>query len=152
MGIKVTFRFTSVQERAAAAHRRTFCPLACIVLDAITMNILICDDSPELREVLVVALQLQGHSVDQARTGAEALQKLDTSRFDAILLDVDMPEVSGWDIAADIRARAELNSVRIVMFSGRATEQDRARSLASGADAHVAKPATLEEIEFALAA
>jgi DNA-binding response OmpR family regulator len=114
------------------------------------MRVLICDDSEDLRAALSMALELQGHSVDEASTGKEALDKLQATRFDAILLDLDMPEGSGWEVAAAVRAQAHLDGLRIVVFSGRGRDTDHTRSLAVGADVHLIKPATVDEIEDAL--
>jgi DNA-binding response OmpR family regulator len=115
-----------------------------------TMRVLICDDSDDLCAALAMALEFEGHVVDQANTGKEALEKLQATRFDALLLDLDLPEESGWEVAAAIRAQPHLDGLRIVVFSGRSRDTDHARSLAAGADVHLTKPATVDEIEDAL--
>jgi len=106
-------------------------------------RILIVDDSPELGESLQLYLSRQGFEVDVAHTGAEARPLIDNRQADLILLDVNLPDESGFDIARDIR---RVSAVPIIMLTGRKDEVDRIVGLDLGADDYVAKPFSAGEL------
>ncbi|MDX9860653.1 MAG: response regulator transcription factor [Rhodospirillales bacterium] len=106
-------------------------------------RILIVDDSPELGESLQIFLSRQGFDVAVALNGAEARSLLDRRDADLILLDVNLPDESGFDIARDVR---RVSSVPIIMLTGRKDEVDRIVGLDLGADDYVAKPFSAGEL------
>lgn len=106
-------------------------------------RILIVDDSPELGESLQLYLSRQGFDVDVAHTGAEGRALLNRRQADLILLDVNLPDESGFDIARDIRVDS---AVPIIMLTGRKDEVDRIVGLDIGADDYVAKPFSAGEL------
>lgn len=106
-------------------------------------RILIVDDSPELGESLQIFLSRQGFDVAVALNGAEARALLDRRDADLILLDVNLPDESGFDIARDVR---RVSSVPIIMLTGRKDEVDRIVGLDLGADDYVAKPFSAGEL------
>jgi two-component system KDP operon response regulator KdpE len=100
-------------------------------------TLLIVDDEPNIRRVLLATLTSQGYIVLQAKTGDEALELLRKEHVDLILLDVNMPGSSGFDICREIKETVE---TPIIMITVRNTEKDKVRALDSGADDYVVKP------------
>ncbi|MGA8143516.1 MAG: response regulator transcription factor [Candidatus Acidiferrales bacterium] len=106
-------------------------------------TILIVDDEPQIRRVMRTTLTSQGYGVIEAKSGEEALEKLRTERADLILLDVNMPGVSGLDTCREIRRSSD---VPIIMLTVRNTEKDKVQALDAGADDYVVKPFGAEEL------
>ena len=106
-------------------------------------TILIVDDEPQIRRVMRTTLTSQGYSVIEAKSGEEALEKLRAERADLILLDVNMPGMSGLDTCRAIRRTSD---VPIIMLTVRNTEKDKVQALDAGADDYVVKPFGAEEL------
>jgi two-component system KDP operon response regulator KdpE len=100
-------------------------------------RILVVDDDPQIRRVLKVTLSGQGFEVDDAKNGEAALDKLREARFDLVLLDINMPGMSGLDVCRAIRATSE---IAIIMLTVRDSEADTVDALDAGADDYVTKP------------
>jgi len=100
-------------------------------------RILVVDDDPQIRRVLKVTLSGQGFEVDDAKNGEVALDKLRESRFDLVLLDINMPGMSGLDVCRAIRATSE---IAVIMLTVRDSEADTVEALDAGADDYVTKP------------
>ena len=100
-------------------------------------RILIVDDDPQIRRVLKVTLSGQGFEVDDAKNGEGALDKLRDSRFDLVLLDINMPGMGGLEVCRAIRANSE---TAVIMLTVRDTEADTVEALDAGADDYVVKP------------
>ena len=100
-------------------------------------RILVVDDDPQIRRVLKVTLTGQGFEVDDAKNGEAALDKLRQSRFELVLLDINMPGMSGLDVCRAIRASSE---VAVIMLTVRDSEADTVDALDAGADDYVTKP------------
>jgi two-component system KDP operon response regulator KdpE len=100
-------------------------------------RILVVDDDPQIRRVLKVTLTGQGFEVDDARTGEDALDRLREPRFDLVLLDINLPGMSGLDVCRAIRSGSE---IAIVMLTVRDDEADTVEALDAGADDYVTKP------------
>jgi two-component system, OmpR family, KDP operon response regulator KdpE len=100
-------------------------------------RILIVDDDPQIRRVLKVTLTGQGFEIDDAKNGEEALEKLREARTDLVLLDVNMPGMSGIEVCRTIRSGSE---VAIIMLTVRDDEAATVEALDAGADDYVTKP------------
>jgi two-component system, OmpR family, KDP operon response regulator KdpE len=100
-------------------------------------RILVVDDDPQIRRVLKVTLSGQGFEVDDARNGDAALEKIREARFDLVLLDINMPGMSGIDVCRAIRSASE---IAIIMLTVRDDEAVTVEALDSGADDYVTKP------------
>jgi two-component system KDP operon response regulator KdpE len=100
-------------------------------------RILVVDDDPQIRRVMRVTLTGQGYEVDDAKSGDAALEKLRDQRFDLVLLDMNMPGMSGLEACRAIRSHSEIG---IIMLTVRDTESDKVDALDAGADDYVTKP------------
>lgn len=106
-------------------------------------RILVVDDDPQIRRVMRVTLTGHGYEVDDAKTGEDALEKVRAARFDLVLLDMNMPGMSGLEACSLIRERSEIG---IIMLTVRDTEADKVSALDAGADDYVTKPFNAPEL------
>ena len=105
------------------------------------MRVLLVDDTPASRTLVVRILNKRGHTVETAENGRQALEMLRQRDFDLVLLDVQMPVMDGFQTAAAIRAMPDAKShVPVVAITAYAMKGDRERCLASGMDSYIAKP------------
>ena len=102
--------------------------------------ILIVDDDARLREFVRVNLEMDGYSVREAASAAEGLAALDEEPPDLILLDVMMPEVDGWEMLRHVRERHGVDSIPVIMFSGKVDERTAEAAEERGAQAFIGKP------------
>jgi two-component system KDP operon response regulator KdpE len=108
-----------------------------------TGHILVVDDEPQIRRVMRTTLVAQGYEVSDARTGDDALELIRSEKYDLVLLDVNMPGISGVDTCREIRDRSELP---ILMVTVRGGERDKVQALDAGADGYVTKPFSISEL------
>lgn len=109
----------------------------------ITAKILVIDDEPQLRRVLRTSLTAQGYFIGDAKSGDEGLEKLRQERFDLVLLDMNMPGMSGLEACAQIRSGSD---IAIIMLTVRNAELDKIAALDAGADDYVIKPFSMPEL------
>jgi DNA-binding response OmpR family regulator len=110
------------------------------------MRILIADDEPNIVTALEFLLRGRGYEVDIARNGLEALERIRDTRPDLVLLDVMMPERSGYDVCREIRSQPELAGTKVVMLSAKGSQADMGRGLDAGADLYITKPFSNREL------
>jgi CheY-like chemotaxis protein len=112
------------------------------------MRILLAEDNPVNQRLAVVTLEKCGHAVRVASNGREALAALANESFDLVLMDVQMPEMDGFEATAAIRAEEQETGehLPIIAVTAHAFKEDRARCLAAGMDGYVSKPIRLEEL------
>src|SRR5688572_29038903 len=108
------------------------------------MRILVVDDERGVRDALERALELDGHDVEQANDGYEALAAIASAPPDAVVLDVLMPELDGLQVCR--RLRADGDRTPILMLTARDAIGDRVSGLDAGADDYLVKPFALEEL------
>jgi two-component system KDP operon response regulator KdpE len=108
-----------------------------------TATILVVDDEPQIRRVMRTTLALHGYSVVEARSGEEALARTRDVRPDLILLDVNLPGMSGLETCREIRNTSD---APIIMLTVRNTERDKVQALDAGADDYVVKPFGVDEL------
>jgi len=106
-------------------------------------RILIVDDDPQIRRVMRVTLTGQEYEVDDAKDGEATLEKLRAQRFDLVLLDMNMPGMTGLETCRAIRAQSE---IAIIMLTVRDSEEDKVEALDAGADDYVTKPYNAPEL------
>jgi CheY-like chemotaxis protein/DNA-binding CsgD family transcriptional regulator len=104
------------------------------------LDVLVVDDEPALRELLVANLTAVGHDVRSASDGLEALAAVDTRRPDVVVLDVLMPRLDGWGVLEALAERPATADVPVVMLTALSGEQDVIRAHLTGAVHYVTKP------------
>lgn len=107
------------------------------------MRILVVEDEPDLRELLAKTLRAAGYAVDVASDGEEGLVKATSWTYDAIILDLMMPKVDGWQFLARLR---EQHATPVLILTARDALSDRVQGLDSGADDYVVKPFEASEL------
>jgi CheY-like chemotaxis protein len=109
-------------------------------------SVLVVDDDADSVAMLSVYLQLLGHQVHVAGNGREAVQSAAEHAPDVVLLDLGMPEVSGYEAARQIRVLSLARQPLIVAATGRGGANDRMACEQAGIDVHLTKPLDLEVI------
>lgn len=107
------------------------------------MRILIVEDEPDLCSALARALRDEGYAVDTADNGADGLFNAEGVDYDAILLDVMLPEMDGWEVLKRLR---KSKRTPVLMLTARDHSRDRVKGLDNGADDYVIKPFDLPEL------
>ncbi len=113
-------------------------------------KVLVIDDEAMIRKTVRLACEKEGYAVQEAENGAEALAKLDSFRPDLILLDLMLPDISGFDVCRDIRRAG--TKVPILILSAKTEEIDVVVGLEIGADDYVIKPFRPRELLARIAA
>jgi two-component system, OmpR family, KDP operon response regulator KdpE len=106
-------------------------------------TVLVVDNEAQIRRVLRTMLTSHGYAVVEARSGEEAADRIRQERFDLILLDVNMPGMSGMETCAEIRRSCD---APIIMLTVRNSERDKVKALDAGADDYVVKPFGANEL------
>jgi two-component system chemotaxis response regulator CheY len=102
---------------------------------------LVVDDSKVMREMIIACLRPQAGLVfTQAASGLEALERLSLKRFDVVVLDLNMPDIGGYEVIEFIRGQDKLRELPILVVTTRGDESSRARALAAGATRFMTKP------------
>jgi CheY-like chemotaxis protein len=106
------------------------------------LRVLLAEDNPVNQRLAVAILNKRGHTVVVAADGRQAVEAYERERFDVILMDVQMPELNGFEATARIRAQERTTGERmpIIALTAHAMTGDRERCLASGMDDYLAKP------------
>ena len=112
------------------------------------LRILLAEDNLVNQMLASRLLEKHGHSVVTAGNGRQALERLENESFDLVLMDVQMPEMDGFEATAAIRKKEEAtgNHLPIVAMTAHAMEGDRERCLAAGMDGYVSKPIIAKEL------
>lgn len=106
-------------------------------------RILVVDDEPQIRRVMRTTLVTQGYEVTDARSGDEALELFRRDKYDLVLLDFNMPGMTGVETCRAIRVGSD---VAIIMLTVRNTQKDKVDALDAGADDYVTKPFSMSEL------
>lgn len=103
-------------------------------------TILVIDDEPDIRTLVRLMLTRHGHSIIEAGTGEEGLEKLQDSSVDVVLLDIRLPGIDGWEVLEEMRRRKLLNGTRVVMISAHTSPSTLAHAHELGSSGYVVKP------------
>lgn len=115
------------------------------------LRVLVVDDNEDAAVSLSMLLALSGHVVEVADSGEAALRKADRFEPQAVLCDLGMPGMSGHELARRLRQDARFGGTLLIALTGWGAEDDQRRSLEAGFDAHLIKPASLDDISALLA-
>jgi two-component system OmpR family response regulator len=107
-------------------------------------RVLVVDDEPNIVDVISMALRFQGFEIASAGSGEEAIAQVAAFRPHLIVLDVMLPDMEGFDVAA--RLGAQRSVVPIIFLTARDATEDKVRGLTAGGDDYVTKPFSLEEL------
>ena len=130
-------------------------PFDPLMATRLPLRVLIADDNPVNQKVALMMLQRLGYTADAVSNGLEVLEALATGAYHLVLLDVQMPEMDGYEAARQIRKRwagrgDAADRPRLIAVTGSAMLGDRERCLEAGMDGYIAKPIRVEELKAAL--
>ncbi|AUH34148.1 response regulator transcription factor [Paracoccus tegillarcae] len=114
-------------------------------------RIMVIEDEDNIALALDYLLSRDGHDHSRMASGAGAVQAIREQRPDLVLLDVMLPEVSGYQIVQEMRADPDLAETRVLMMTARGSVVERRKGLALGADGFIAKPFELSELRAEMA-
>ena len=114
-------------------------------------NILVIEDEDNIAVALDFLLTRDGHRHDRLATGKGAVSCIRATRPDLVLLDVMLPEVSGYQVLQDMRADPDLSQVRFLLMTARGSVVEHRKGMALGADGFIAKPFELAELRAEMA-
>ena len=113
-------------------------------------TILLVEDIESNIDVISKQLECLGYRVTVARNGLEALAQLDRQIPDLIIMDIQLPKMGGFEAVSRIRTNSDLRDLPILAATAKSSNADRARCLAVGCDAYIAKPFTHVELKTAI--
>ncbi len=108
------------------------------------MRVLVVEDEPDLCRAVAQALRETGYAVDEALDGEEGLFKATGCEYDAVVLDLMLPKLDGWELLRKLRLTRK---TPVLILTARDTVRDRVRGLDSGADDYLVKPFELQELQ-----
>ena len=109
-------------------------------------HILVVEDEPSQREVMVYNLEAEGYRVTCADNGDDAMLVIAEDMPDVIVLDWMMPHLSGIEVCRQIKSNPDTRAIPVIMLSAKSEEADRVRGLETGADDYVVKPYSVSEL------
>ena len=109
-------------------------------------TILVADDNADLRELLKILLQKHGFACIEAVNGNEAIEKLGSEKVDLILMDMNMPELDGWQATTAIRTNEAFATLPIIALTAYSLEGDRARAKVAGCNQFHCKPVNFNDL------
>jgi len=107
---------------------------------------LVVDDSVTEKQIITQCLQRGGLNVETACDADEALAKIISQKPDVIILDIVLPDKSGFELCRDLKAKAETKKIPVVLCSTKGSEMDKFWGMKQGADAYLAKPVDQEQL------
>jgi two-component system OmpR family response regulator len=107
------------------------------------MRVLVVEDEPRLLKNLAKALREEGYAVDTAEAGDDGLFKAETYNYDAVVLDIMLPRLDGWEVLGRLR---KTKQTPVLMLTARDGTKDRVKGLDTGADDYLVKPFDLSEL------
>lgn len=114
-------------------------------------RVLIVEDNVDAAESLSMFLEILGHEVRVEATGAAALETLRSNDFQAVLIDIGLPDMDGYEVARQIRMLPGSRTKLLVALTGYGQEEDKRRALSAGFDQHLIKPVDVEHLQHLLA-
>ena len=112
----------------------------------LSRRVLVVEDEDNIATALEFLITREGYAHDRVASGAEALPRIRATRPDLVLLDVMLPEVSGYDICSGIRTDPALARVKVLMMTARGSALERRKGMELGADGFISKPFELQDL------
>ena len=109
-------------------------------------RILVVDDEPDITALVAYHLAREGYRVSTAGNGAEALTAVRNERPDLVVLDLMLPDVSGYEVLRELRGGTSTGEIGVILLTARKEEADRIEGLTRGADDYVVKPFAPKEL------
>lgn len=116
-----------------------------VIINTNNINVLIVDDEPQIATLVSDYLQIQGANTCAAKDGVDAFHLLNSSKFDLVITDFNMPRMSGLELIEKIRANDSFNDIKIILTTGRADGCEFSRAL-SLSDEMLYKPFNLKRL------
>jgi CheY-like chemotaxis protein len=116
----------------------------------VALRVLVVDDNRDSAEMLQVLLGMMGHTVDVAFDGRSAMIRVREQKPQVVLLDIGLPDVTGYDVAREIR-KSGISPICLIALTGWGQEEARQEALEAGFDHHLTKPADPADLERLLA-
>lgn len=110
-------------------------------------SILVVEDEDNIALALEHLMRREGYALSRVASGAEALPAIARQHPDLVLLDVMLPEVSGYEICQSVRLDPALNDVKILMMTARGNQMERRKGMALGADGFISKPFDVADLK-----
>jgi CheY-like chemotaxis protein len=134
--------------RIAAPERA---PADCVPPTAPKRRILVVDDNCDVADSLAMLLRLEGHEVEIAYSAPGTFEAVQRMRPDAVLLDIGLPQMDGYEVARRLRADPAASRVHLIALTGYGQEHDRERAREAGFGAHLVKSADIGAVNLTLA-
>lgn len=111
-------------------------------------NILYIEDNPDNMRLVQRALESRGYRLFQAKNGLDGIQVAEREEIDLILLDINLPDIDGYEVARRLRAshKRALSSIPIIAVTANALKGDAERALNAGCDVYMSKPINIREL------
>jgi len=113
---------------------------------AMSRKVMVVDDDADIVEMTRLVLEGGGYQVIPARSGADALHILDQAQPDLILLDVNMPDMDGWQVLRALKVDDRTHDIPVAMFSIKMEVRDRLHGMQEGAYDYITKPFSHDEL------
>lgn len=114
-------------------------------------RVLVVDDNKDAADTISLLLGIDGHDVSVVYSGLEAIERCEATHPDVVLLDLGMPDLSGYEVAKAILSSDRGAGVRLIALTGWGQEEDFDRSIAAGFQAHLVKPVSLSSLRESIA-
>ena len=111
-----------------------------------TKKIMVVDDEPDILLTIGRMLEMSGYSVIKAESGDDCLKKLNESKPDLVLLDIMMPEMSGWDVAAKIKEESKWNNIPIIFLTAKGDTMSVGMGGLAAVD-YIVKPFDIQDLK-----
>jgi signal transduction histidine kinase len=141
--IRLPLSDRATREKATPMHTQT-------TTQARPLRAVVCDDAPDLRDLVADLLRLRGHDVTVVSDGPAAISLIVAERPDVALIDIGLPDMDGYEVARTIRRQLTDHKPRLIAMTGYGQASDRAAAFDAGFDAHIVKPASADKILRAL--
>ena len=104
------------------------------------------EDNPDNRSLIRRVLEAEGYAVVEAINATQALEKLEISNIDLVLMDINMPDMDGYTLTAKIKAIQKFSKIPIVAVTANVMRGDREKSLGAGCDGYIQKPIDIDTL------